>query len=133
MLAAYLRYIIVMPYSAILLDHLMNPRQVGELPAPTYVFEAINPACGDRIKLFINCLDGQITEVRMQAYGCPPTLAAASFLAELLPEKSLISLSAITPETIVLGLGGLPRGKLHAADLAVEVVQQLLTAHFCST
>jgi NifU-like protein involved in Fe-S cluster formation len=115
-----------MPYSATLLDHFMNPRQVGELANPTVTAEVVNAACGDRIKLFVVCDNGQITAVKMQAYGCPPTLAAASLLTELMQAKPWASLSEITTDTIVTQLGGLPRGKLHAADLAVEALQQLL-------
>ncbi|MBK7996575.1 MAG: iron-sulfur cluster assembly scaffold protein [Blastocatellia bacterium] len=115
-----------MPYSKTVLDHLENPRNVGELADATVTSSVINSACGDQIKLFIK-LDKNITSVKMQAYGCAPTLASASLLTEWLIDKTIHQASLLETDELIKMLEGLPRGKKHAADLAIEALQTALS------
>jgi nitrogen fixation NifU-like protein len=115
-----------MQYSKVILDHLENPRNVGEmLDADSYA-EVVNSACGDKIKLFIKCKDKKIILATMKAYGCVATLSAASFLTEWLIGKTILEASSLEVDELVNLLEGLPRGKKHAADLAIEALQTTL-------
>ena len=116
-----------MTYSAALLDHIENPRNVGELEAPALVADVINSACGDRIRLSILVEGDKIRAARMRAYGCAPTLAAASALTELLEGKTVEAALALESGAIEAALDGLPRGKKHAAELAIEALQTVLS------
>lgn len=116
-----------MPYSKIVLDHIENPRNIGELADATVTSSVINSACGDQIKLFIKLLDRNITRVKMQAYGCVPTLASASLLTEWLTDKTIDQASLLETDDLIKMLEGLPRGKKHAADLAIEALQTALS------
>ncbi|MEW6730870.1 MAG: iron-sulfur cluster assembly scaffold protein [Acidobacteriota bacterium] len=118
-----------MAYSRVLLDHLENPRNVGELAAPAMVAEVINSACGDRIRLSLQVEGECIVAAKMRAYGCAPTLAAASVLTELVAGKSIQVANSLAPAAVESALEGLPRGKKHAADLAIEALQAALSAH----
>jgi NifU-like protein involved in Fe-S cluster formation len=115
-----------MAYSIELLNHIENPRNVGELPPPALTVEVVNSACGDRIRLSLQFDQHQITAARMRAYGCPPTLAAASALTELLIGRTVLEASQLETTELISALNGLPRGKLHAADLAIEALQTVL-------
>ena len=117
-----------MPYSAAFNDHLSNPRNVGELPDATAVAEETNPVCGDRLRLSINVRDGQIRDARFLGYGCAPTLACGSVLAEMLEGMMLADAANLGRKDITTILGGLPARKQHAAALAVETLRAALNA-----
>ena len=116
-----------MPYSDIFRDHIAHPRNAGELADPTTTAEETNPVCGDRLRLSLRVSDGRIAAARFLAYGCPPTLACGSALAEMLEGMSLEEARALTKEQIVKAVGGLPSRKQHAAALAVETLQSALS------
>ena len=73
-----------MPYSETFKDHLANPRNAGELADANAEAEQTNPVCGDRLRLSLRVRDGRIEAARFLAYGCPPTLACGSVLAEMI-------------------------------------------------
>jgi nitrogen fixation protein NifU and related proteins len=113
-------------YSAILLDHFHNPRNVGEIADATLVVEASNPMCGDLMKLWAVVRDGKIEDAKFKVAGCVPSVACASWLTEAMMDKSREELSALTPEEVIAGLGGLPPASRHAAALAVDALELLL-------
>ncbi len=70
-------------FSATLLDHFQNPRNVGELPPPALVVEAANPVCGDILRLSVLLESGRVREARFQVRGCTASIAAGSALTEM--------------------------------------------------
>ena len=118
-----------MPYSDIFRDHIAHPRNAGELPDATSVAEETNPVCGDRLRLSLRIIDDHIDAARFLAYGCAPTLACGSALAEMLEGRSLEEARALTKEQIVAAVGGLPSRKQHAAALAIETLRSALHHH----
>ncbi|HYY58338.1 MAG TPA: iron-sulfur cluster assembly scaffold protein [Pyrinomonadaceae bacterium] len=117
-----------MPYSAVFKDHLLNPRRAGELSDANAVAEQTNPVCGDRLRLALRLRDGRIEAARFLAYGCPPTLACGSALAEMIEGMSVADAALITRQEVVRALEGLPSRKQHAAALAVETLRAALEA-----
>lgn len=115
-----------MPYSAIFKDHLANPRGVGELPDATAVAEETNPVCGDRLRLSLRVRNESIEAVRFLAYGCAPTLACGSVLAEMLEGMTIEEAAQLTRRDITHALDGLPARKQHAAALAIETLHAAL-------
>jgi nitrogen fixation NifU-like protein len=115
-------------YSAIFKDHLANPRNVGELPDATAIAEETNPVCGDRLRLSLRVRDGRIEAARFLAYGCAPTLACGSTLAEMLEGMSIEEAARLTKQVIARTLDGLPARKGHAAALAIETLHAALKA-----
>lgn len=118
-----------MQYSRIILEHLENPRNVGEMIDADSSAESVNSACGDKIKLFLKFRDEKIISATMKAYGCVPTLSLASFLTEWLIGKTINEASSLEVDELVSLLEGLPRGKKHAADLAIEVLHITLLGY----
>ena len=111
-----------MSYSEAFKDHLANPRNVGELPEANAVAEETNPVCGDRLRLSLCIRKGRIEAASFLAYGCPPTLACGSALAEIIEGMSIENAMKLTRREIVNALGGLSTRKQHAAALAIEVM-----------
>ncbi len=115
-----------MPYSATFTDHLANPRNVGELPDASAVAEESNPVCGDRLRLSLRVRDGRIEAARFLAYGCAPTLACGSVLAEMIEGMTIKDALQLTRQEITRVTGGLPARKQHAAALAIETLRAAL-------
>jgi nitrogen fixation protein NifU and related proteins len=115
-------------YSAVFKDHLSNPRRAGQLPDANAFAEQTNPVCGDRLRLTLRLRDGRIEAARFLAYGCPPTLACGSVLAEMIEGMTVEDAARITRQEIIGALGGLPSRKQHAAALAIETLRAALEA-----
>jgi nitrogen fixation NifU-like protein len=114
------------PYSDTLKDHLANPRNAGELLDATSTAEETNPVCGDRLRLSLRVRDGRIEAARFLAYGCAPTLACGSVLAEMLEGMTLKEAALLNRQEIAHALAGLPARKGHAAALAIETLRAAL-------
>lgn len=115
-----------MPYSELFKDHLANPRNAGELADADAVSEQTNPVCGDRLRLSLRVREGRIDSARFLAYGCPPTLACGSALAEMLEGMTTEDAAHVSRADIAKAAGGLPARKGHAAALAVETLRAAL-------
>jgi len=117
------RWIITaLPYSDRFKDHLAHPRNAGELADADAVAEETNPVCGDRLRLSLQVRNGRIEAARFLAYGCPPTLACGSVLAEMLGGMTIEEAMKLTRKGIADAVGGLSTRKQHAAALAIETL-----------
>jgi nitrogen fixation protein NifU and related proteins len=112
-----------LPYSAAFKDHIAHPRNAGDLLDANAIAEETNPVCGDRMRLSLRIRDQRIEAARFLAYGCPPTLACGSALAEMLEGMTIEEALRLTRKEIAGAVGGLPATKQHAAALAIETVQ----------
>jgi NifU-like protein involved in Fe-S cluster formation len=113
-----------LPYSATFKDHIANPRNAGELADANAVAEETNPVCGDRLRLSLRIREKRIEAARFLAYGCPPTLACGSVLAEMIEGMTIQDAMKLTRRDVVNAIGGLPTRKQHAAALAIETLQK---------
>ena len=110
-------------YSPQIADHIANPRNVGELEKPTGVGDVTNEVCLDRIKLTVRVERNSVTDARVKASGCPPTIAAASVLTELIIGKPIDEVRSLTRKDVVDALGHLPPAKAHCAALAIDALR----------
>ena len=110
-------------YSAQIADHIANPRNVGELENPTGVGDVTNEVCLDRIRLTVCVEGGILTAARVKASGCPPTIAAASVLTELIIGRSIDALQSLARKDVAAALGHLPPAKSHCAALAIDALR----------
>ena len=117
---------LILPYSSTFKDHLLHPRNAGELDDATAVAEEINPVCGDRIRLSLRVSDGRIDAARFLAYGCPPTLVCGSALTEMIEGMTVVEALAMARKDLLAAIGGLPSRKQHAAALAIETLRAAL-------
>jgi nitrogen fixation NifU-like protein len=115
-------------YSARLLDHFQNPRNVGELPPPAVTVEVSNPVCGDILRLSVRFRDGRAEEARYKTRGCTASIAAGSALTEWLSGKTPREMAALQPSDIENAVGGLSPESKHAAVLCLDGVRAVLKA-----
>ncbi len=114
-------------YSAKVLDHLENPRNVGELPDATNHGTATNPVCGDLLQLHLKIAEGKITAAGFTVQGCPPSIAAGSALTELLIGLPVEEARKLTPSDVTRQLESLPRNKEHCSVLAIDALRAALS------
>jgi nitrogen fixation NifU-like protein len=115
------------PYSEKVMDHFMNPRNMGEIEDANGVGEVGNPACGDVMKIFLKINDDNIVEdVKFKTFGCGAAIASSSMATELMIGKSVEELLQLTNNAIVEALGGLPPAKIHCSVMAEEAIEEAL-------
>ena len=112
-----------MRYSPTLVDHFLNPRNAGMMRLPDATGEGEFAGCGDLARVFLRIRDERVTEARFQAYGCGPTIAAASAISELVALRPMEDLLHLKPEEVERALDGLPDDRKHAADVVTEAVR----------
>jgi nitrogen fixation NifU-like protein len=113
-------------FSAQLLEHFRNPRNVGELPDADASVQVENPACGDVMQLSVRLQEGRIAEARFRTRGCVASIACGSLLTEILRGRTPAEASAIRRNELVSGVGGLSNESMHASHLAMDALKAVL-------
>jgi nitrogen fixation NifU-like protein len=114
-----------MAYSAQLIDHYENPRNVGSFSkddADVGTGMVGAPACGDVMKLQIKVENGIITDARFKTYGCGSAIASSSLVTEWVKGKTLDAAAQIKNSEIAQELA-LPPVKIHCSILAEDAVK----------
>ena len=114
------------PYSEKVMDHFMNPRNVGEIENADGVGEVGNPACGDMMRLYLKVEDGKVVEAKFRTFGCGAAIASSSMLTEMIKGKSVEEARAITNQQVSEALDGLPPVKIHCSVMAEQAVKAAL-------
>lgn len=109
------------------MDHVVNPRNVGELPAPTGVGSSGVPGEGPYTTIYVLVTDRIVQKATYQCNGCPAAIACASLVCQLVCGKPLEYVGQITKEDVIILLGGLPEGKEDKADMAVEALRRAVS------
>jgi nitrogen fixation NifU-like protein len=116
-----------MSYSAQVIDHYENPRNVGsfskdEDDVGTGMVGA--PACGDVMKLQIKVdkLTGIITDAKFKTYGCGSAIASSSLVTDWVKGKTLDEATSIKNSSIADELS-LPPVKIHCSILAEDAIK----------
>ena len=113
-------------YSKTVMDHFMNPRNVGELQDADGVGMEGNPTCGDVMKLFIKVKDGRIEDAKFQTFGCGAAIAVSSMITEMAKGKTLDEAMGITKESVANELEGLPPQKMHCSNLGADALRKAI-------
>ena len=111
------------PYSEKVMDHFMEPRNMGDIKDADAVGTVGNPACGDVMRLYIKVDGGKITDAKFKTFGCGAAIATSSMATEMIKDKSLDEASEITNEAVAEALDGLPPNKMHCSVLAQEAIE----------
>ncbi len=110
-------------YKPQVIEHLVRPRNVGEIDSPSGTGEAGDGACGDVALFTVEILKARLEDVRYKVYGCAACIAAGSALSELVRGRSLIEAAQVSKVDLENALGGaLPEGKEHAIVLVLDAL-----------
>jgi nitrogen fixation NifU-like protein len=113
-------------YSQLVLDHFLNPRNVGEVKDADGVGEVGAAAFGDVMKISLKVRGDRIAEARFQTFGCGTAIAASSVTTELITGRTLEEAKKFSNQEVIDALGGLPPEKVHCSMLAEEAVRAAL-------
>ena len=116
-----------MAYSAQVIDHYENPRNVGSFDkSDTDIGTGMvgAPACGDVMKLQIKVdnVTGIITDAKFKTYGCGSAIASSSLITEWVKGKTLDQAGSIKNSQIAEELA-LPPVKIHCSILAEDAIK----------
>lgn len=112
-----------MEYSEKVMDHFMNPRNVGRIENADGVGKAGNPICGDIMAIYIKVKDNVIVDIKFETFGCGAAIATSSMVTELVKQKTLEEALKVTNKIVAEALGGLPSVKMHCSLLAEDALK----------
>jgi len=114
-------------YSQKVMDHFMNPRNVGKIDLASGVGEVGNPVCGDIMHIEIKVNDKDIIEdIKFNTFGCAAAIATSSMVTEMVKGKTLEEAERITNRAVAEALDGLPEVKMHCSNLAADALHEAI-------
>ena len=116
-------------YSDTVIDHAMNPRNVGEIYDADGYGSAVG-VCGDDMEIWLRVSNGIIAEARFWTSGCATTIASGSMVTEMAKGKAITQAQKISQQDIVIALEGLPEESEHCAQLAANSLKAAINNYF---
>lgn len=119
-----------MLYSEKVMDHFMNPRNVGVIEDADGVGEVGNAKCGDIMRIYLKIKDDKIEDVKFSTFGCGSAIASSSMATELIKGKPLSDALTLTNKAVAEALDGLPAHKMHCSVLAEEAIRAAVKNYY---
>lgn len=113
-------------YSKKVMEHFMNPKNVGSIEDPDGYGKVGNPVCGDLMEIFITVKDDRIDEIKFQTFGCGSAIATSSMVTEMAKGMKLDDAMKITRKDVADELDGLPPAKMHCSNLAADALHEAI-------
>ncbi len=110
-------------YSKKVMEHFLNPRNMGVIEDADGIGTAGNPVCGDTMTIYIKVKNGRIVDIKFQTFGCAAAIATSSMITELAKGKTLEEAEKITRDDVADALEGLPPIKMHCSNLAADALK----------
>ncbi len=122
-------------YSKEVMDHFLNPRNIGKIDAPSGEGEVGNPVCGDIMTLYIKVEKNSkkedcISEICFETLGCGAAIATSSMITEMAKGKTLEEAWKISNMDVAKSLGGLPEPKMHCSNLAAGALKKAIRDYY---
>jgi len=114
-------------YSAKVLEHFRNPRNVGTLKGDDVAIGRVgNPVCGDLMEMYVRIKDDVIKDIKFKTFGCGSAIATSSMITEMARGKTLDEAMEITRQDVADELQGLPPIKMHCSNLAADALHDAI-------
>ena len=115
-------------YGRTVMDHFLEPRNLGLLRDYDGLGAVGDPSCGDYLELTLK-LDGGgvITHTGFLVRGCTGAIATSSMVTELARGRTADQASRLTDEDVIEALGGLPEAKRHCSLLGIRALRLAVT------
>ncbi len=120
-------------YNEVVMDHFMNPRNVGEIENPDGVGEVGNPVCGDMMTFYIKVKNNRLEDVKYKTFGCGAAIAVSSMVSEMAKGMTLEEVMKLTPASVADKLEGLPKNKLHCSNLGAQALHEAIKNYWNKT
>jgi nitrogen fixation NifU-like protein len=116
----------LMDYSAKVMDHFLNPRNMGSIENSDGIGEVGNAKCGDVMKIFLKIEGDRIADVKFQTFGCVAAIASSSMATKLIKGRTLEEAWNLSNKAVAEALDGLPPTKMHCSMLAEEAIHEAI-------
>ncbi len=114
-------------YNDTVMEHFMNPHNVGEIENPDGKGIYGSPVCGDMMLVTINVDDNDvITDAKFKTYGCGSAIASSSMATDMIKGMTIDEALEVSNKKIVEELGGLPAIKIHCSVLAEHAIKNAI-------
>jgi len=113
-------------YSDKVMEHFLNPRNVGEIEDADGIGEVGNPVCGDMMSFYIKVDNNHLSDVKFKTFGCGAAIAVSSIVSEMAKGKTLEEARKITPALVAEELEGLPKNKFHCSNLGAQALNKAI-------
>ena len=113
-------------YSEKVMEHFMNPRNVGEIADADGVGTVGNPVCGDVMAFYIKVDNGHLSDVKFKTFGCGAAIAVSSMVSEMAKGMSLEEAKQLNRNRVADELDGLPPSKMHCSNLGAEALHKAI-------
>lgn len=113
-------------YSEKVMEHFLNPQNVGVIEDADGVGEVGNAKCGDIMKMYLKIDNEVISDVKFETFGCASAIASSSMATEMIKGKPVAEAMLLTNKAVAEALDGLPPHKMHCSVLAEEAIQSAL-------
>ena len=119
-------------YSEKVMDHLRNPRNVGQIDDADGIGEVGNAKCGDIMRMYIKVDDDSrvITDIKFNTFGCGSAIATSSMATEMIKGKTIDEALTLSNKAVVEALDGLPTHKIHCSVLAEQAVRAAVKDYY---
>lgn len=119
-----------MLYSEKVMDHFMNPRNVGTIEDADAIGEVGNAKCGDIMRIYLKINNNIIEDVKFETFGCGSAIASSSMATEMIKGKSIDEALTLTNKAVTEALDGLPAHKLHCSVLAEGAIKAAIKDYY---
>lgn len=113
-------------YSAKVMEHFTNPRNVGEIENADGIGEEGNPVCGDMMTFYIKVKNNRLEDVKFKTFGCGAAIAVSSMVSEMAKGRTIEEALKITPQSVAQELEGLPKQKFHCSNLGAQALHKAI-------
>ncbi len=119
-----------MEYSEKVMEHFVNPHNVGKLEDADGIGEVGNAKCGDIMKMYLKIENDIITDVKFNTYGCASAIATSSIATDMIKGQPLSEALKLTNKAVVEALDGLPAVKIHWSVLAEQAIKAAVKDYY---
>ena len=113
-------------YNDKVMDHFMNPHNVGEIENADGTGTYGSPVCGDMMQITLKIEDDVIKDAKFKTFGCGSAIASSRVATDMIIGKTIDEALAITNKQIIDELGGLPAVKVHCSVLADHAIKSAI-------
>jgi nitrogen fixation protein NifU and related proteins len=117
-------------YSEKVMQHFMNPHNVGEIADADGIGEIGNPVCGDMMTFYIKVKDNKLEDVKYKTFGCGAAIAVSSMVSDMVKGKTLEEALKVTPTMVAKELEGLPKNKFHCSNLGAQAMRKAIKDYY---
>ena len=109
-------------YSDTVIDHAMNPRNLGSM-RDADGFASVTGPCGDTMEIWLRVSNGTIASASFVTDGCGPSISSGSVVAEMAIGKGIGEAQRISQHDVLDALDGLPEESRHCTLLAANTLK----------